>query len=222
MNDLANCREFYSLSPPQLKGCSRKIATRWIFYFKGVAVNGRGYNFNAEKKGLLWRVSDAEDKLAKEKQFNANKQKEWETACERTNHEMENARDQIVKLKGEMTKLSDEQEQEHALQASEVLAEEANADCKWLLVRGVPLIANRIVKSDELAKYMFDLGEAAYDSGCKEARYAEKCQEYEFLEFAIVKAVGKLSRKTDGVEMLKKALGDQDPEAGDAGPSHQV
>ncbi|KAM0014184.1 hypothetical protein Hdeb2414_s0037g00732861 [Helianthus debilis subsp. tardiflorus] len=32
--------------------------------------------FNAEKKGLLWRVSNAEDKLAKEKQFNANKQKE--------------------------------------------------------------------------------------------------------------------------------------------------
>ncbi|KAF5758913.1 hypothetical protein HanXRQr2_Chr16g0734921 [Helianthus annuus] len=53
------------------------------------------------------------------------------------------------------------------------------------------------------------------------ARYAEKRQEYEFLYFGIVKAVGKLSRKTDGVEMLKKALGDQDPEAGDAGPSHQ-
>ncbi|MFS7997729.1 hypothetical protein Hanom_Chr12g01145301 [Helianthus anomalus] len=29
--------------------------------------------FIAEKKGLAWRVADAEDKLAKEKQFNANK-----------------------------------------------------------------------------------------------------------------------------------------------------
>ncbi|KAL9996637.1 hypothetical protein Hdeb2414_s0683g00935071 [Helianthus debilis subsp. tardiflorus] len=29
--------------------------------------------FNAKKKGLAWRVADAEDKLAKEKQFNANK-----------------------------------------------------------------------------------------------------------------------------------------------------
>ncbi|KAM0059550.1 hypothetical protein Hdeb2414_s0005g00182651 [Helianthus debilis subsp. tardiflorus] len=32
--------------------------------------------FNAEKKSLAWRVADAEDKLAKEKQFSANKQKE--------------------------------------------------------------------------------------------------------------------------------------------------
>ncbi|KAF5806151.1 hypothetical protein HanRHA438_Chr05g0227091 [Helianthus annuus] len=38
--------------------------------------------FNAEKKGLAWRVADVDDKLAKEKQFNANKQKEWEIACE--------------------------------------------------------------------------------------------------------------------------------------------
>ncbi|KAM0040504.1 hypothetical protein Hdeb2414_s0012g00394731 [Helianthus debilis subsp. tardiflorus] len=94
---------------------------------------------------------------------------------------------------------------------------------------------------------MFELGEAAYDNGRKDsygkrrstaeakealknfdlyktdsaARYAEKRQEYEFLEFAIVKAVGKLSRKPDGVELLKKALGDQTPKAGGAGPSHQ-
>ncbi|KAM0020386.1 hypothetical protein Hdeb2414_s0025g00666581 [Helianthus debilis subsp. tardiflorus] len=66
--------------------------------------------YNAEKKGLLWSVSDAEDKLVKEKQFNANKQKEWEVACERTNREMQNARDQIVKLKGEKTEISNEQE----------------------------------------------------------------------------------------------------------------
>ncbi|KAJ0669132.1 hypothetical protein HanPI659440_Chr17g0697521 [Helianthus annuus] len=103
------------------------------------------------------------------------------------------------------------------------------------------------MKSEELAKYMFELGEATYDHGRKDgygegraaadakealshfdlyktdcaARYAHKRQEYAFLEFAIVKAVGKLSRKPDGVELLKKALGDQDPEAGGAGPSHQ-
>ncbi|KAJ0805359.1 hypothetical protein HanPI659440_Chr02g0049071 [Helianthus annuus] len=41
--------------------------------------------FNAEKKGLLWRISDAEMKLAQEKDFNINKQKEWEIDCERTN-----------------------------------------------------------------------------------------------------------------------------------------
>ncbi|KAJ0734882.1 hypothetical protein HanPI659440_Chr11g0425451 [Helianthus annuus] len=186
---------------------------------------------------------------------------------------MQTARDQIVKLRGEKTKISDEAEQERAShqkreskylqriakleqlvversaesRASEFRAEEANADSKWLLARSVLLIADRIAKSDELAKYMFELGEAAYDHGRKEgydegrvaaeakqtmshfdlyktdcaARYAEKRQEYEFLEFTIVKAIGKLSRKPDGVELLKRALGDQDPEAEGAGPSHQ-
>ncbi|KAM0036557.1 hypothetical protein Hdeb2414_s0014g00427801 [Helianthus debilis subsp. tardiflorus] len=144
-----------------------------------------------------------------------------------------------------LEKIASEKAAESA--ASKVLAEEAAADCKWLLARSVPLIADCIVKSEELAKYMFKLGEAAYDNGRKDgygegraadfanekvdhfdiyktdcaARFAEKRQEYEFLEFTIVKAVRKLSRKTDGVEMLKKDLGDQDPEAGDAGPSHQ-
>ncbi|KAM0021349.1 hypothetical protein Hdeb2414_s0024g00649941 [Helianthus debilis subsp. tardiflorus] len=110
--------------------------------------------FNAEKKGLLWRVSDAEDKLAKEKQFNANKQKEWETTCERTNREMQTTHDQIVKLKGEKTQISNKAEQERAShqkreneyiqriakleqiideksvesRASEIITEEANAD----------------------------------------------------------------------------------------------
>ncbi|MFS7888849.1 hypothetical protein Hanom_Chr00s000002g01599901 [Helianthus anomalus] len=109
------------------------------------------------------------------------------------------------------------------------------------------LIADRIVKSEELAKYMFELGEAAYDNGRKDGygegrsateakeamtnfdlyktdcatRYAEKRQEYEFLEFVIVKDVGKLSRKANGVGLLKKALGDETPEAGGAGSSHQ-
>ncbi|MFS8025043.1 hypothetical protein Hanom_Chr16g01470351 [Helianthus anomalus] len=143
----------------------------------------------------------------------------------------------ITKLKQLVTERSGE------VRASEIIAEEANADSKWLLARGVPLIADRIVKSEELAKYMFELGEAAYDNGRKDgygegrsaveakealknfdlykidcaARYAEKRQEYEFLEFAIVKAVGKLSRKPDGVELLKKALGDEDREAGGVG-----
>ncbi|KAJ0546678.1 hypothetical protein HanIR_Chr08g0363601 [Helianthus annuus] len=95
---------------------------------------------------------------------------------------------------------------------------------------------------------MFELGGAAYNSGCKDgygegraaaatnekdyhfdlykedctAAYAAKRREYEFLEFYIVKAVGKLYRKSDAVETLKKALGEQDAETGDAGPNHQV
>ncbi|MFS7997728.1 hypothetical protein Hanom_Chr12g01145291 [Helianthus anomalus] len=183
---------------------------------------------------------------------------------------MQTARDQIIKLKGEKTKMGDEHEQECALYqkreneyiqritklnkiafekatesaTSEVLAEEATTDCKWLLARGVPLIAERIVKSDELAKYMFELDEASYNCGRKEryakgraaaannekdyhfelykedctAAYAAKRREYEFMEFGIVKVVGKLSRKADVGETLKKALGDEDV---DAGTSHQ-
>ncbi|MFS7994921.1 hypothetical protein Hanom_Chr12g01111771 [Helianthus anomalus] len=102
-------------------------------------------------------------------------------------------------------------------------------------------------KSDELAKYMFELVQAAYNSGQKDgygegraaamnnekdyhfelfkeectAKYAAKRQDYEFIEFGIVKVVEKLSRKVNTVEVLKKALGDQGTDCGDAGPSHQ-
>ncbi|KAJ0692917.1 hypothetical protein HanPI659440_Chr15g0591321 [Helianthus annuus] len=216
--------------------------------------------FNSEKKGLLWRVADGEEKLDKEKQFNADRQKEWKAACDRTNRELKAARDEIVRLKGEKTKQSDEHERavtsyqksekeyEHQIvnlekvvaektaesKPSEILAEEISAECKWILARGVPLIADRILKSNELAKYMFKLGESAFDSGRKEGygegraaaaanekvdhfelykvdystHYAAKRQEYKFLEFAIVRAVEKLSRKGAAMETLKKALGD--------------
>ncbi|KAM0071140.1 hypothetical protein Hdeb2414_s0001g00021491 [Helianthus debilis subsp. tardiflorus] len=70
--------------------------------------------FNAEQKGLLWRAADAEDKLAKEKQVNGNKQKEWEVAYERTNREMQTQRDTIARLSGEKNKISEEAEQERA------------------------------------------------------------------------------------------------------------
>ncbi|KAJ0540294.1 hypothetical protein HanHA300_Chr08g0296601 [Helianthus annuus] len=102
-------------------------------------------------------------------------------------------------------------------------------------------IAERIAGSEALAKYMYELGEAAYAHGRKEgyaeskeplksfdlyktdcaARYAEKRQEFESLEFAIVKAAGKLSRKPDGIAILKRALGEEDREAGGAGTSHK-
>ncbi|KAJ0749641.1 hypothetical protein HanLR1_Chr05g0172391 [Helianthus annuus] len=59
-----------------------------------------------------------------------------------------------------------------------------------------------------------------YKTDCV-ARYAEKRQEFESLEFAIVKAAGKLSRKPDWVALLKRALGDEDREAGGASTSHQ-
>ncbi|KAM0055804.1 hypothetical protein Hdeb2414_s0006g00210431 [Helianthus debilis subsp. tardiflorus] len=217
--------------------------------------------FNAERKGLLWRVSDAEEKLVKEKQLNSNKQKEWETACERTNRELQTQRDAIVRLSAEKAKISDEAEQERVAsqkreeeylqriaklekfaeekvaecKASELLAGEASADYKWLLSRVVPMIFERIVKSHELANYMFELGQAAYNSGRKDgynrgravatnnekdyhfefykeycgAVYATKRRDYEFVEYGIVKAVDKLSWRANAIEVLKKALGDE-------------
>ncbi|KAF5788846.1 hypothetical protein HanRHA438_Chr09g0375461 [Helianthus annuus] len=109
------------------------------------------------------------------------------------------------------------------------------------------IISERIAGSEELAKYMYELGEVVYAHGRKEgypegraaveakeplksfdlyktdcgARYAEKRQEFESLEFAIVKATGKLSRKPNGIALLKKAVGDEDREVGCAGTSHQ-
>ncbi|KAF5797058.1 hypothetical protein HanRHA438_Chr08g0371221 [Helianthus annuus] len=229
--------------------------------------------FNVEKKGLAWRVADAEEKLAKEKQLNVDKQKDWEVAYERKNKELQSQHDAIVRLSGEKRKISDEAEQERAAhqkreqeyiqriaklekfaeekvaesKASEIFIEEVTTDCKWLLARAVPLlifimfIAERIAGSEALAKYMYELGEAAYAHGRKEgyaeskeplksfdlyktdcaARYAEKRQEFESLEFAIVKAAGKLSRKPDGIAILKRALGEEDREAGGAGTSHK-
>ncbi|MFS8021727.1 hypothetical protein Hanom_Chr16g01430811 [Helianthus anomalus] len=94
---------------------------------------------------------------------------------------------------------------------------------------------------------MFELGQAAYNSARKDgytegraaainnekdyhfelykedcgAAYAAKRQEFESLEFGIVRATQKLSRKSDGVSMLWKALNDEAPGTGGAGTSHR-
>ncbi|KAJ0655007.1 hypothetical protein HanLR1_Chr14g0513541 [Helianthus annuus] len=230
--------------------------------------------FNAEKKGLQWRVAEAERKLEEQKQLNEQKQKDWESACARTNSEMQSQREAIVRLSGEKTTLADEahqarlaaekKEKEYVARidklellvqekaseceaaqrlldektaecrASELLAEEASADSRWLLSRGVPLLADRIMHSSELARYMFELGRAGYNSGRKfgyaegifaasnnekdynfelykedcDGAYAEKRKEFSMLDFAVVRAAGKLAHKANGVALLKKALGD--------------
>ncbi|KAJ0607064.1 hypothetical protein HanOQP8_Chr03g0093581 [Helianthus annuus] len=255
--------------------------------------------FNAEQKGLQWRVTEAERKLEEQKQLNEQKQKDWESACARTNMEMQSQRDAIVRLSGEKTALAEEahqarlaaekKEKEYVARidklellvqekaskceaaqrlldekaaecrASELLAEEASADSRWLLSRGVPLLfllsystlffmqlADRILNSPELARYMFELGGAGYNSGrkngyaegrcaaannekdyhfelfkedCKGA-YAAKRREFSMLDFAVVRAAGKLANKANGVALLKKALGDDGAgSAGGAGPS---
>ncbi|KAM0025177.1 hypothetical protein Hdeb2414_s0021g00571381 [Helianthus debilis subsp. tardiflorus] len=147
------------------------------------AFAGEREKFNAEKKGLAWRVVDAEKKLAKEKQLNVDKQKDWEVSCERTNKELQTQRDATVRLSGEKRKISDEAEQERVAhqkreqgyiqriaklekfaeekvvesKASKILVEEVTADRKWLLARAVPLISERVAGSEELAKYMYEL-----------------------------------------------------------------
>ncbi|KAJ0793200.1 hypothetical protein HanOQP8_Chr01g0026971 [Helianthus annuus] len=218
--------------------------------------------FNAEKKGLQWRVSDAKRKLEQEKQFNVQTQKEWEVACEQLADEAHQARvafekkekeyvDHIDKLEMLVKQKVSEcevverllEEKTSECQASELLVEEMSADCKWLLSRA---LADHIVNSQELATYMFKLGQARYNSGRKDGysegraatannekdyhfelykencdgKYAAKRKEFASLEFAIVKAAQKLSRKPDGVALLKKAVGDEGHAAGGAGTSH--
>ncbi|KAF5785820.1 hypothetical protein HanXRQr2_Chr10g0433221 [Helianthus annuus] len=48
--------------------------------------------------------------------------------------------------------------------ASDGLVGEISADCRWLLSRA---LADRIVNSPELATYMYELGQAGYNSGRK-------------------------------------------------------
>ncbi|MFS7910794.1 hypothetical protein Hanom_Chr02g00110411 [Helianthus anomalus] len=241
--------------------------------------------FNAEKKGLQWRVAEAERKLEEQKQLNEQKQKDWEATCVRTNVEMQSQRDAIVRLSGEKTALAEEvqqvrvasekKEKEYVdridklevlvqqkvaecesaqrllaekaaeIQAAELLAEETSADTRWLLSRGVPLLAVRILHSPELATYMFELGKAGYNNGRKfgyaegrfavvnnekeyhfelykedcDGAYAVKRKEFSALEFAVVRAAEKLARKVDGVALLKKALGEDGGASGGAGPS---
>ncbi|MFS7961118.1 hypothetical protein Hanom_Chr08g00711051 [Helianthus anomalus] len=107
-------------------------------------------------------------------------------------------------------------------------------------------IVDRIVNSRKLATYMFELGQVGYNSGRKDGynegrvaavnnekdyhfefykedcggKYAMKRKEFASLEFAVVIAAQKLSRKPDGVALLKKALGDEGHAAGGAGTSH--
>ncbi|MFS7918653.1 hypothetical protein Hanom_Chr03g00203651 [Helianthus anomalus] len=109
------------------------------------------------------------------------------------------------------------------------------------------VITDRLVKLEELAKYMFELGGIACESGRKDGygegkaaafakekdrqfdlfkidctgNYTTKRQKYEFLEFGILKAIEKLTQKGIEVETLKKVLEDVDTETGGAGTSHQ-
>ncbi|KAJ0805036.1 hypothetical protein HanPI659440_Chr02g0045061 [Helianthus annuus] len=62
--------------------------------------------FNAEKKGLNWRVSNVEEKLAKEQKHNTESQEEWTAACARSNRDLKLPCDEVIKLKGERDEAS--------------------------------------------------------------------------------------------------------------------
>ncbi|KAJ0470912.1 hypothetical protein HanIR_Chr14g0723951 [Helianthus annuus] len=178
--------------------------------------------FNAEKKGLQWRVSDAEQKLEEQKQVNVQKQKDWEAACERTNVEMQSQRDAIVRLSGEKSELAEESQQARVaaekkekeyvdrIDKLEVLVQKKVSECET---------AQRLLddKTAECRASELLAEEASADSKWLLSRGVPL---FSTLEFAVVRAAEKLARKADGVALLKKALGDDGGAAGGAGTSH--
>ncbi|KAJ0640249.1 hypothetical protein HanLR1_Chr16g0613211 [Helianthus annuus] len=146
--------------------------------------------FNSEKKGLMWRVADAEEKLSQEKQLNADRQKDWAAACERSNHELKTVHDEVVRVKAERAKESQEfdrisaaykekeaesftaqkgneearawiaelektvEEQKAQNKTLELLSQDLGDDCKWLLMRDVPLVSLVVVLT-RLTFFMF-------------------------------------------------------------------
>ncbi|KAJ0678185.1 hypothetical protein HanOQP8_Chr12g0444971 [Helianthus annuus] len=262
MDDLGNCHEFYSLLLPPAERLFQKNSHRLdlldehihsgVNFFSTTQEIVRNWQsmgedilefeapkkefaakreaFNSEKKGLIWRAEKIKDNQEYERLAAAHKEKETESQA------------RIVALE----KTGEEKKSQN--KALELLVEDLGADCKWLLARGIPLIVDRLVKSDELAKYMFELGGAAYESGRKDGygegkaaalakekdhqfelfkvdwtgNYTAKRQEYEFLEVGILKAIEKLTRKGIVVENLKKVHEDADAETDGAGTSHQV
>ncbi|MFS7953643.1 hypothetical protein Hanom_Chr07g00621071 [Helianthus anomalus] len=148
---------------------------------------GEIMEFENAKKSF---VADAEEKLSQEKELNANRQRDSTAACERSNRELKAARDEVVKVEAEKAKEVQYPEEEQGSGARiaelvkivaeqqaqnktlDLLAQDLGNDCMWLLTRGVPLIVDHFMRSKELAKYMLDLGGAAYDSGRKNG-YAE-------------------------------------------------
>ncbi|MFS7935160.1 hypothetical protein Hanom_Chr05g00400181 [Helianthus anomalus] len=191
----------------------------------------------AEKKGLAWRK---EWEIACER-TNRELQTQCDTIVrlsgEKTRIREEAEQEHAVHQKREqeyiqrianLEKFAAEKVAES--KAFEILAEEVTANCKGLLAPAVPLVIFLV----------FELGQDAYNSGQKDgygegrvvvasngkdyhfelykhdctAAYTAKHQEYEFIEFGTVKAVEKLCRRTNAIEVLKKALCDQGTEGG--------
>ncbi|KAJ0728481.1 hypothetical protein HanLR1_Chr07g0242101 [Helianthus annuus] len=160
---------------------------------------------------------------------------------------MQSQREAIVRLSEEKKKISDEAEEERAAhQKREQEYVERIAKLEEFIEKKIAENKASEIASGYLL-YVYELGEATCDLGREEgyaegrvaaeskeplknfelyktdcvACYAEKRQEFESLEFGVVKAAEKLSRKPNGVALLKKALDDEDQETGGAGTSRQ-
>ncbi|KAF5789437.1 hypothetical protein HanXRQr2_Chr09g0371221 [Helianthus annuus] len=214
--------------------------------------------FNAEKKGLQWRVAEAERKLEEQKKLSEQKQKDWESACARTNLEMQSQRDAIVRLSGEKTALADEanqvrlaaekKEKEYIARIDklELLAQEKRLNVRLLSVFLMRRRRSVVPLNSLLRKPQLILGGCylvvfpcllivsyirrnlpticlswAWQVITADASLGMlRRRAFAMLDFAVVKAAGKLALKADGVALLKKALGDDGAGgAGSAGPS---
>ncbi|KAJ0768846.1 hypothetical protein HanLR1_Chr03g0106331 [Helianthus annuus] len=256
MNDVNNCHEFFAMSLPPAERMFQKNRNRFSLLDDHVHA---GVNFFATSQEILreWRsmgkrplnLRSRRSRLLKRGK-NLMLRRKARVASEQKEKEYVARIDKLeVLAQQKATECEDAQrllaEKAAEVQAAELLAEETSADTRWLLSRGVPLLADRILNSTELATYMLELGRAGYNSGRKfgfaegksavinkekdyhfelykedcDGAYAAKRKEFSTLEFAVVRAAQKLSRKPDGVALLKKALGEDSDAAGGAGPS---
>ncbi|MFS7921313.1 hypothetical protein Hanom_Chr03g00235341 [Helianthus anomalus] len=230
----------------------------------------------------MWRVADAEEKLAHEKHLNADRQKDWTAACERSNRELKAVCDETIRVNAERAKESKEfdrlsamykekesevldaqkrneevrariaelgktvEEQQAQNKTLELLSQDLGDDCKWLLMCGVPLLFIDWRGPKSLLNICLTL-DALFISGLKEGYdegkvvalakvkddifelfkvdcagdYTAKCQEFEFIEFGILKAIDKLAQRGVAVETLKKFLDNSDAGTDGASSSHQ-
>ncbi|MFS7904091.1 hypothetical protein Hanom_Chr01g00031861 [Helianthus anomalus] len=237
MTDLGNCREFFSLSLPPAGRLFQKRRNRMdllddhihagVNFFATSQEIARGWQLMG---GTRWNLRPRRRRLLKREKNSALRRRVCRKGLRmrrrnllRRNSLMLTSRKSGKLLANEPT-ANGKREHEYI---QRIAKQEAGADCKWLLARAVPLISERIAKSDELAKYMFELGQAAYNCGRKDgygegrattvnnekdyhfelykqdciAVYTTKRQEYEFIEFGVVK----LLRSCLGKLMLLKS-----------------
>ncbi|KAJ0644843.1 hypothetical protein HanOQP8_Chr16g0616921 [Helianthus annuus] len=179
MNDHDNCREFFSLSFPHTERLFQKRRNRFDLLDDHIHAGVNSFatsqeivrewklmgeetlEFENDKKHLLKRGRSS---MPRGRVCCGGEEAEHERAASQKREE------EYLQRIAKLEKFAEEKVAES--KASELLAEEVTVDCKWLLARAVPLIAERITGSEELAKYVYKLGEVARDLGRKEG-YAE-------------------------------------------------